>query len=831
MQTMTRRAAGAAVVLAMLVGKAAGQTASWLSALDGDWEDPANWDTNDVPNSTTESAALGLIGPYSVFLTSSRTIDALSILNPDATLEINPSRALGLAGSVLQNDGTIWINPAGSVFDTKLTLLNTASITGAGTILLGAASGSGSFADAKLEAGAPSAIVTIGPAQTVRGNGQLAGTGFINEGLILGDDPAGPGIQINAPVTQTGAGRIDVTNGSVSTGSLASITGGEIFGTGAGSFRITSSPIDMSDVTLNGPLGIEGSKILLLEGPLENNNTITINDNNTVFNAVLSFNADTAILGTGTIRMQTNGAADDAQIRANGVTGTIGAGQAVIGGGQIQGTISLLGSMTADHPSTDLVIQDTVSGPGVLRAIGDSRLAFSSAVVSDLTLETADNGIIAAENGSTDVSGLTNTGNMGIAGGATTLSIVGDLTNNGLLTINYSNTVFNAFLRFNADASILGTGDIRMITSGSLGDAQIIASAGFTGTLGAGQTVAGSGQIDGSIVNLGVINGDDPAATLEILGDVTGQGVIRSDDGKVLVRSGSIADQTVETSGSGIVSADGFSTMADIVSNGAMGIDGSSATMDVFGSFENNGTYLINATDQVFNAVMRLNDAAGVSGTGTIIMETAGSFADAQISVVGGVASQLGTGQTLTGSGQLRGELAVRGTIDPAGDDRAFDAQAATLTMSSFTHTRFDLGGQNNGEFDRFNLNGASSIDLAGSVEIAVDAGYGPLFGDTWDVIGGASGATVTGTFDSYDLPAAPPTLAYRVFYESNRVFVRLTCAADFNGDAAFNFFDISSYIDLYNAGDPRADLAAPFGAFNFFDIATFISIYNAGCN
>ena len=174
--------------------------------------------------------------------------------------------------------------------------------------------------------------------------------------------------------------------------------------------------------------------------------------------------------------------------------------------------------------------------------------------------------------------------------------------------------------------------------------------------------------------------------------------------------------------------------------------------------------------------------------------------------------------------------MAVRGTIDPAGDDRAFDAQAATLTMSSSTHTRFDLGGQNNGEFDRFNLNSASSIDLAGSVEIAVDAGYGPLFGDTWDV-SGASGATVTGTFDSYDLPAAPPTLAYRVFYESNRVFVRLTCAADFNGDAAFNFFDISSYIDLYNAGDPRADLAAPFGAFNFFDIATFISIYNAGCN
>lgn len=831
MQNTTRLAAGAAVILTMLAGTAAGQTASWVTALDGDWENAANWDVNDVPNAVGESALLGLLGQYTVFFTSSRTIDALSITNPDATLEINPSRTLSLGAAMLQNDGTIWINPTGSVFDSKLSLLNTASITGSGTILLGAASGGGSFADARLEAAAPSAVVTIGPDQTVRGNGQLTGIGFINEGLIIADDPAGPGIQLNAPVTQTGAGRIDVTNGVVSTGPLASLTGGEIFGAGGGSFRVTSSPSDMSDVLLNASLGIEGGDTLLLAGPLENNGTITINDNSTVFNSILSFDASTAISGAGTIQMQTNGSADDAQIRANGVTGTLGAGQAVIGSGQIQGTITLLGSMTADHPSTDLVIQDTVSGSGVLRAVGDGRLAFSSATVSGLTLETTDNGIVAAENGSTDASDVVNTGNMGIAGGGTTLSLVGDLTNNGLLTINYTNTVFNGILRFNADAAILGNGDIRMITSGSLGDAQLVASDGFTGTLGAGQTLAGSGQIDGTIVNLGVINGDDPAATLEILGDVTGPGVVRSDAGRVLVRSGSIAGQTVETTGSGIVSAAGFSTMTDTVSNGAMGIDGSGATMDVFGTFENNGTYLINATDQVFNAVMRLNDAAGVSGTGTITLETAGSFADAQISVIDGVASQLGSGQTLTGSGQLRGELAIHGTMDPAGDDRALDAHNAELTMSSTSHTRFDLGGANNGEFDRFTLNGTSSIDLAGSVEITLDAGYGPLFGDTWDVVGGAAAAVVTGTFDSYDLPAAPPTLAYRVFYEPNRVYVRLTCAADFNGDAAFNFFDISSYIDLYNAGDPRADLAAPFGALNFFDIATFINVYNAGCN
>lgn len=44
------------------------------------------------------------------------------------------------------------------------------------------------------------------------------------------------------------------------------------------------------------------------------------------------------------------------------------------------------------------------------------------------------------------------------------------------------------------------------------------------------------------------------------------------------------------------------------------------------------------------------------------------------------------------------------------------------------------------------------------------------------------------------------------------------------------NFFDVSTFIALYNANDPLADLAAPFGTFNFFDVSAFIGFYNAGC-
>ena len=55
-------------------------------------------------------------------------------------------------------------------------------------------------------------------------------------------------------------------------------------------------------------------------------------------------------------------------------------------------------------------------------------------------------------------------------------------------------------------------------------------------------------------------------------------------------------------------------------------------------------------------------------------------------------------------------------------------------------------------------------------------------------------------------------------------------CPADLTGDGDLNFFDLAAYLDLYNAQDPAADLAEPFGAFNFFDIAAYLDLYNAGC-
>lgn len=133
----------------------------------------------------------------------------------------------------------------------------------------------------------------------------------------------------------------------------------------------------------------------------------------------------------------------------------------------------------------------------------------------------------------------------------------------------------------------------------------------------------------------------------------------------------------------------------------------------------------------------------------------------------------------------------------------------------------------------------AGAATLAGklSIELA-DPGAGlfvPQIGDEFTVLTALNG--VSGTFAN-----TPTTViggleyTWSIINQPNAVVVRLesvapaVCDADVNGDGLVNFFDMAAYIALYNANDPAADLAAPFGTWNFFDLAAYLDIYTAGC-
>lgn len=60
-------------------------------------------------------------------------------------------------------------------------------------------------------------------------------------------------------------------------------------------------------------------------------------------------------------------------------------------------------------------------------------------------------------------------------------------------------------------------------------------------------------------------------------------------------------------------------------------------------------------------------------------------------------------------------------------------------------------------------------------------------------------------------------------------VSVEGVCVADLTGDGVLDFFDVSAFLNAYNAMDPLADMTGD-GGFDFFDVSAFLNAYNAGC-
>lgn len=54
-------------------------------------------------------------------------------------------------------------------------------------------------------------------------------------------------------------------------------------------------------------------------------------------------------------------------------------------------------------------------------------------------------------------------------------------------------------------------------------------------------------------------------------------------------------------------------------------------------------------------------------------------------------------------------------------------------------------------------------------------------------------------------------------------------CPADFTGDGALDFFDVSAFLAAFGAMDPIADFTGE-GAFDFFDVSAFLAAFGAGC-
>ena len=116
----------------------------------------------------------------------------------------------------------------------------------------------------------------------------------------------------------------------------------------------------------------------------------------------------------------------------------------------------------------------------------------------------------------------------------------GGVLNNGHIFINRTGSGSNTIVQSTMPMSILGTGLIELNSQAlDLNDASLQAQAGAELTIGAGQTVSGSGTMAGPVVLLGVVDADRDGRDLRVIGtvDMTGGGTLQgTNNGSILLQ-------------------------------------------------------------------------------------------------------------------------------------------------------------------------------------------------------------------------------------------------------------------------------------------------------
>jgi hypothetical protein len=488
-----------------------------------------------------------------------------------------------------------------------------------------------------------------------------------------------------------------------------------------------------------GRIEIPDGKLLFLSGlQITNDGTIAINSTGGAGNAELRFlTTGTILSGSGEIRLQTAGTANDAGLTVTGasVTFTQAAGHTIRGEGTIEAQLINEGRIIADHSGHRPLAFTTFgkTNNALIEAIGNGLLTIgvpitqgpsgtiladagaveliSNASITGGTLNTLNSGTIENTLGIAYLNDVRNAGYYGVSDGQ--ITIVGGtfLQNDGTLVINSNAGTGNAELRFDTDGIVMsGTGVVLLQTAGTSSDAQLSVT-GATTTMRqvATHTIRGEGTIDAQLINDGRIiadhSGHRPLAlttfqkTNNGLIEATGNGLltigvpipqgptglILADAGAVeLLSNASITGGTLNTlNGGTIENTLGIAGLNDVRNAGYYGVSDGQITI-VGGTFlQNDGTLVINSNAGTGNAELRF-DADGIvlRGTGDIRLQTAGTSSDAQLTMTGsGYTMRQTAGHTIHGEGNLEAQIINEGLIladNPAGRPLVFTSLAKT---------------------------------------------------------------------------------------------------------------------------------------------------------
>ncbi len=803
---------------------------------------------------------------------SNATFDGVDF--EQGTLHVLNAFSLDVFNSIT-NDGQIIVNPNSNISATQIDFENSGSFLGSGEVVLN------SLASRARLRTIGAATMTNSASHTIRGWGQIEAS-LINDGLVSAD-VAGQelfmlsGTKVNnatmeavnagtldfagMTVDQSGGGmlvadgadtRIDLNNTPIIGGQVNAINGG----------RVEINSATYNGVTITGPHNIQNAHVLNVFNSIVNNGVITINPTSNISATELDFENSGSFLGNGEVVL--NSFSTRARLRtAADQTMTNSATHTIRGYGAIEAALINNGLVSADNSGNELFF--TANGKvnnSTMQAIGTGVLDFAALSVDqtgggeliadgagsriDLNGTTVIGGdLFATNDAQVDVFSATLDG-VNFAGdlflyNAHTLLVANSITNNGSIVINPDSNISATQLRFTTNGAFNGNGSVQLNSFSTR--ARIQTDAGVSAVNGTNHTIFGFGAIEADLTNNGLIRADVPANEIFLTANnKVNNGTIRAENEAGI----DIASITINQGPGGQIIADGTDTHIDLNSTTILGgqlaamnggrvvvstatLDGVDATgpidilnattLGIRNGVSNNGTITVNAQASISATQLTWFDDSELGGTGTVLLNQTGARARL---LLGGDATlaTLGENQRLEGVGSIEAPLTHNGTTAPGMSIGTMSAtQPVLFTDSSVFEAEVD------GTTADL-LDSSSTIALDGTLEVIYTDGFAPTGFWARKIMEGSS---ITGKFDAIIIPTPPAGFVTRVYNDGSNLFVGQTCPSDTNLDGALNFFDVSVFLNNYNAGSSAADLNGD-GVLNFFDVSTFLNSYNMGC-
>jgi len=293
-------------------------------------------------------------------------------------------------------------------------------------------------------------------------------------------------------------------------------------------------------------------------------------------------------------------------------------------------------------------------------------------------------GTVRGYSNGTIVGNISNDGLISVRGYNQVLRLDGPtVVNDGMMIVNPEHSGYTAELRFGANTTLGGSGVLQL----DWGTAYLSTLTGVTVTQGAGHTVAGRGKLRAALINDGTVRADIDGATMvleqepkvnngvmkaagggtlsveAVPVDQTGGGTLLAEDGSfVHLVDASIGGGRLESAGSGYIEhRGGTCTLTGVTNDGLLNLRGFNLSTYVDGAgLTNNGRVVVNWDDAGHSAQLYFIQSGALDGTGTVTLNNGSAYlvsaADATIAH--------GASHTIEGEGHLSAAMTNDGIVN-----------------------------------------------------------------------------------------------------------------------------------------------------------------------